>query len=207
MDLLQINGLGKEYDYRWVFRDLHLELRPDMVCAISGANGSGKSTLLQIISGFVSPSEGSCELMRDKEAVDPDNYYRQVAIAAPYMELPEELKLAELVRFHLTFRNARTEPGQWIEASGLSRAALQQIKYYSSGMKQRVRLMLAFFSDTPLLLLDEPTSNLDKAGIQWYEEMLAVHRKGRIVCIASNEDKDFHHVAREIKMEEFKTGP
>src|SRR5690606_8438251 len=143
--------------------------------AILGANGSGKSTLLQVISGSLSPSEGNIIYRNQEQPVDPEQIFQQLSLAAPYLEFIVELTLTELISFHFKFKPflAGYDAVKIIELLGFEKSKNKLLKYFSSGMKQRVKLALAFCSDTPVLLLDEPTSNLDTEGIAWYHTLIS----------------------------------
>ena len=87
---------------------------------------------------------------------------------------------------------------------GLQSAADKQIRYYSSGMRQRVRLAQAIFSDTPLVLLDEPCTNLDVDGIVLYRQLIEDHCKGRLVIVSSNDRQEYEFCDETINIMEYK---
>ena len=174
---------------------------------ILGANGSGKSTLLQIIAGSTSASEGDLSYRHEGDVILPENLFRSISFASPYMELLEELSLVELVRFHAGLKPLRK--GIRLEEvpglAGLDHAKDKQIRYYSSGMKQRLRLALAVLSDTPLLLLDEPCSNLDRKAVQWYQDLVFAHASGRLILVCSNQQEfEYPFCPAQIEMETYK---
>lgn len=201
-----LENISKRYLNEWVFKGISHSLLPGESCALLGANGSGKSTLLKIISGQLSPSEGSIVFWKEGVNVT-ENIYEYVSYAAPYLELPEELTFYELMRFHFKFKKS---------IDSLTLQAItdlcyfkdytkQPLKFYSSGMKQRAKLALAIFSDTPLLLLDEPTGNLDEAGIAWYKNMINEYGKNRTVVVCSNNiNNDYFFCKKEIVIENYK---
>jgi ABC-type multidrug transport system ATPase subunit len=185
---ISLEKTGKRYLREWIFRNLALSLSTGDRVAVMGPNGSGKSTLLQLIAGYLLPTEGTVRHVKDGRSVDPDAVYRHIAIAAPYLELIEEFTLREIIAFHCSFKRLRGRLGaeEVIRITGLTSSADKVFKYFSSGMKQRVRLALALLSDTPVLLLDEPCSNLDRDGIRWYQELIAEHGEERIIVVCSN---------------------
>ena len=159
-------NIGKKYRREWIFRRVNLTLNAGTSYTFVGPNGSGKSTLLQLLAGNLPATEGTLTYSMGDKLIDPDNWFRQVSIAAPYLELVEELTLDELLTFHQTFKPFRN--GLTSEAVAdrllLTHARNKEIKYFSSGMKQRVKLGLAFFSNSPIVILDEPTVKPRPAG-------------------------------------------
>ncbi len=172
--IITAEQIGKKYRKEWIFRRVDLTLTAGMSYTFVGPNGSGKSTLLQLLAGSLPATEGQLIYTLNGRLLDPDNWFRYVSIAAPYLELIEELTLDELLAFHQTFKPFKTGLTSAIIADRLllSHARHKQIKYFSSGMKQRVKLGLAFFSDAPVIILDEPTANLDRQGVAWYHEQV-----------------------------------
>ena len=78
------------------------------------------------------------------------------------------------------------------------------IKYFSSGMKQRLKLALAFCSDTPMLMLDEPTSNLDKQGVEWYLGLVQQFAAGRLTIICSNQEHEYSFCTQHLDISDYK---
>jgi len=186
---IEIKNLEKKYNNHWIFRGLNFTLSPDNVYVIQGPNGSGKSTLLQCISQIISPTSG--------QIIYSDLHYAlhtQLSFCAPYMELIEEMTISELMQFHFKLRSAniRNINNLWQE-SGLIHHQNKAIKKLSSGYKQRVKLALSIYTDSKLLALDEPCSNLDRQGIEWYISRHDIICKDRIVVIASNTAHEYEH--------------
>lgn len=191
---VQLENLGKRYQRHWVFRGVSLTLKAAGSLAILGHNGSGKSTLMRILAGMQHPSEGRIAFTDgNQKVVASESIFRQVAYCAPGMDLPEELTLPELLDFHFNFK--RPLPGISIPAiislTGLDKAKHKPIGDFSSGMKQRVKLAQAIFSNAPLLLLDEPCTNLDDAGVQQYLDWMGRYAAGRTVVVASNDEREY----------------
>ncbi|RIV27058.1 ABC transporter ATP-binding protein [Fibrisoma montanum] len=180
--------VGKKYRKEWIFRGVSLELAAGTSYTFVGPNGSGKSTLLQLLSGSLPATEGSLTYRVDSRALDPDDWFRHVVVAAPYLELIEELTLNELLQFHQTFKRFKhgLTPDQIADRLLLTHARHKEIKYFSSGMKQRVKLGLAFFSDASVVILDEPTANLDRQGAAWYHEQVRQLSPDQLLLIGSN---------------------
>lgn len=156
--------------------------------AILGRNGSGKSTLLQVVAGSLHPTSGTVKYTLSGNIVEQDRVFQHLAIVAPYQELIEEFTLREMLEFHFSFKSliaGQTIPGI-IDLLGFKDAGKKPIRLFSSGMKQRVKLILAILSDVPLLLLDEPTMNLDQAGIDWYIQLVEKFAENRTIIVCSN---------------------
>ncbi|MEZ0486432.1 ABC transporter ATP-binding protein [Fibrella aquatica] len=164
--------IGKKYRREWIFRGVDLTLSAGNSYTFVGPNGSGKSTLLQVLAGMQPSSAGKLTYLTNGKPIDEDDWFRHIVLAAPYLELIEELTLTELLDFHRRFKPFRQgmESAELIEQMMLTHARDKEIKFFSSGMKQRVKLGLAFFSEANIVLLDEPTSNLDRQGAAWYHE-------------------------------------
>lgn len=202
-----LENIGRKYNREWIFRNVNFSFLPGNAYAILGSNGSGKSTLLQIISGHLQPTNGKITFEQNGVKIPDELVFRQVSITGPYVELIEEFTLAEMVDFHLKFRKFRgqIDENQFISLTQLGRNRHKPLKYFSSGMKQRVKLALTILSDVPVVLLDEPASNLDAAGIEWYRSLVADHLTDRIIIICSNSQPAEHDFCREsILINDFK---
>lgn len=174
---------------------------------ILGPNGSGKSTLLQTLSGLVTLNEGSAVYSLHGNNIQENDVFKEVSLSAPYMELIDDFTFEELVDFHFRFK--RLMPGisksDVIEISGLSSRSKNLYKFYSSGMKQRVKLCLSVLSDTSLLLLDEPCSNLDSTAMKWYGDLIARFAMNKTIVVASNNQKEeFDFCDSNILIDDFK---
>lgn len=187
---ITLNNISKRYKREWIFKSISLELKTGDHCVILGANGSGKSTLLKIISGAMLPSDGNISYYNNeaKSPISSEKIHKHISIAAPYMELIEDYTLTEHIEFHFHFKKLlpNIKPSEIPDLIGLEHASDKQLKYFSSGMKQRVKLGLAILSDTSLLLLDEPCSNLDQKGIDWYKQLISKHTLNRTTLVCSN---------------------
>ena len=196
---------GKRFNRDWIFRHLNYEFQTGHSYAITGPNGSGKSTLLQSIAGAIAISEG--DIRYDNGApIAPEQAYRHLSLAAPYLQLVEEMTVTEFLDFHAAFKPLL--PGitaaSIIRRVGLEAAAHKQMRYYSSGMKQRVRLAQALFSDCTLVLLDEPCTNLDTEGIDLYRELIAQYTTGRLVIVSSNDVQEYEFCKERIDIRNYR---
>lgn len=199
---ISLHNAGKRFNREWIFRHFSFDFFSAGTYAITGSNGSGKSTLLQVIAGAMLQSEGTVQY--SNSSTSEKEPYRHIAIAAPYLELIEELTATELLKFHEGFKPLTHSIPEILESVNLTNAASKQIRYYSSGMKQRLKLAQAFFSLSPILLLDEPTTNLDNDGIQLYRNLIKNHLGNRLIIISSNVQQEYDFCENVIKMEEYK---
>lgn len=203
---IELQGIGKRYKLEWILRGIDLSIPDQGQVAITGPNGSGKSTLMKMLSGYLSPSKGSIQFTNQGQTISASDLYRYLAYAAPYIDLIEELTLLEAIQFHQQFKPLL--PGMDTDAIykllGFKKAKQKQIRHFSSGMKQRLKLALALCSDTPLLLLDEPTTNLDTEGMQWYRSLIDRFALKRTLIIASNVDVDFDFCEQRVDILEYK---
>lgn len=206
MDLMmkiKLSEVGKRFNREWIFRNLNLEFTTGRNYAITGPNGSGKSTLLQIIAGATTLSEGEVQYFFLNRQLPVEKIFTHISLAAPYMELVEEMTLIEFLNFHSRLKPWL--PGmittQIISFLNLEGAAHKQIRYFSSGMKQRVKLAQAVFSNVPLVLLDEPSTNLDAEGIILYKNLIKNFCADRLVIVSSNDpdEYDFCEIAIDLK--------
>ena len=217
---ITLNNTGKRYNREWIFRHVNYEFMPGNAYAITGPNGSGKSTLLQVIAGAILHSEGDIKYkMQDPGSripakADPGtdilypvsgtDAYKQISIATPYLELIEEMTATELLSFHSNFKSFSIPIPEMLAAVSLQNAANKQIRYFSSGMKQRLKMAQAFFSNTTVLLLDEPTTNLDADGIALYRQLISDHAKNRLVIVSSNDIQEYDFCNEVISINDYK---
>lgn len=199
-------GLGKKYFREWIFRKTDYHFHTGRAYAIIGPNGSGKSTLLKTLSGAIPATEGKLSYELDGKQIASDYWPRYISYAAPYLELIEEFTLQELLKFHFSLKKRGTESFQenLAEKMFLKAALFKQIKYFSSGMKQRLKLGLAFFADTPVLLLDEPTSNMDSRGIDWYLKQIEEVKKNKLLIVCSNQPSEYSFCQEVINITNYK---
>lgn len=204
---IKLNNIGKRYNYEWIFRKVNYEFTSDNNYVILGGNGSGKSTLLQVITGNIMQSEGEVNYTISDSKIENETVFKHLSFAAPYLELFEEFTLAESIEFQAKFKPfyKALDTKKIIALTQLEKAKDKQLKQYSSGMKQRVRLALAILSDTPLLLLDEPTSNLDKKAIDWYQNLIHNYSQNRLIFVCSNQQEyEYPFCNKQLFIEEFK---
>lgn len=200
---VHLKGIGRRFNRDWIFKQVDYAFFSGERYAVLGPNGSGKSTLLKVISGGLTPSEGELVYSQGGQPIASDRYYHYISVAAPYLELIEEFTLREMLRFHFKFKAylAGWNEDRVMEYVQLETSLDKPIRFFSSGMKQRVKLALACFSESHLLLLDEPTSNLDAPSIQWYHQLLEDTVKDRILIIFSNQPEEYKSCTHRLKLE------
>ena len=185
---IQLEQIGKKFNSEWIFRNVSFLFDENSVSAILGRNGSGKSTLLQVIAGNLHPTSGKIIYTHEGQNISGEEIFRHLTMVAPYLELIEDFTLKEMLEFHFSFK--KYLPGQNMSSvTGLLEFPSmkhKQIRQFSSGMRQRVKLVLAILSEVPLILLDEPTMNLDKTGIDWYLQLISKFAGTRTFIICSN---------------------
>jgi ABC-type multidrug transport system ATPase subunit len=203
---ISAQNLGKKFSNEWIFRNLNYEFQSGESYTFVGANGSGKSTLLQVLSGFIPHSEGEIHYQIEDKKIEIDNYYKHLVIAAPYLELIEDFTLAEIIDFHVQFKPFKNNlsASDFTDFIELPQAKNKALKFFSSGMKQRVKLGLAFWSDSEILMLDEPTSNLDIKATEWYLKNVQEHSKNRLLMICSNQPSEYEFCNNILNIQDYK---
>ena len=205
---ITLTNTGKRYNREWIFRHLDQEFIPGRSYAITGPNGSGKSTLLQVIAGAIQHSEGEIKYNDPASGilhpVPATDSYQHISIATPYMELIEEMTATELLSFHSTFKPLTKSIPEILAELNLENAANKQLRYFSSGMKQRLKLAQAFFCNSPVLLLDEPTTNLDADGIELYHQLINKYAGEKLLIISSNDKEEYSFCEEVISISDYK---
>jgi ABC-type multidrug transport system ATPase subunit len=190
---IELQNIGKKYHQNWIFKDLTTGIPSGSCTLLLGNNGSGKSTLLKIFSSYLSPTEGLIVWRANQKPLELNDVHTHIAMCAPYQSPFPEFTLRENFDFYASFKPMHNRIGalEFARLIELEHAIDRTLSNFSSGMLQRVKLGLAIFSDVPLLLLDEPTSHLDKNGQDWYHHIIHQYRKGKTLLIATNEpEKD-----------------
>ncbi|MBT6746598.1 MAG: ATP-binding cassette domain-containing protein [Flavobacteriales bacterium] len=204
---IQLDNVGKRFNKEWVFRKINLELSSTNNYVVLGRNGSGKSTFLQTLAGRYETSDGTVKYTIDEQEIVADEIYKHLSICAPYLEFFEEYTLIESIELQSKFKPFLEGIilADIPELLQLGSSKDKQLKYYSSGMKQRVKLGLAILADTSILLLDEPTNNLDKNGFDWYQTLITANSKDRLIVVCSNDQEHEYKFCKEsLNIEDFK---
>jgi ABC-type multidrug transport system ATPase subunit len=206
---IEAQGLGRRYGRQWIFKNLSHDFRPGTATAVLGPNGAGKSTLLSILAGQLLPTAGEVRYELAGRPLPVADVPRQLAYCAPYLDLPEDFTLLELLAFHTRLKPLRAGISvvDLVDIMYLQKARHQPVREFSSGMKQRLKLGLALYAAAPLLLLDEPTTNLDATGAAWYQEHVARVRQGtdRLVIVSSNVPTEYAFCEAQVRITDFQS--
>jgi ABC-type multidrug transport system ATPase subunit len=168
---------------------------------------------MQILSGHLSQSKGKIDFLIENKTIDIENVFQYVSYAAPYIDLIEEFTLAESLDFHQKFKPFQTDfyinntfdTKKIIEILELPKGSThKEIRYFSSGMRQRLKIALAVLAQTPIVLLDEPTTNLDAQGVLWYNNLIQNFCTNKLLVVASNTEHDYHFCTEIIKITDYK---
>ena len=204
---ITLSNTGKRYNREWIFRRFNYQFQSGKNYAVTGPNGSGKSTLIQVIAGATLHNEGTIEYNNGQQKNNNEQHYKNISIAAPYLELIEEMTAKEILEFHSKFKPLISSLSiqEMLKIVGLENATNKQLRYFSSGMKQRLKLAQAFFSNTPVLLLDEPTTNLDADGIDLYRSLISNYTRNKLVIVSSNVKQEYDFCEEVIKISDYKS--
>ena len=203
---IKLSNAGKRFNREWIFRNADIQFNSSTSYAITGPNGSGKSTMLQCIGGMLQLSEGEIGYELNEQEFSNEEAYKQISFCAPYLDVIEEMSLIEFLQFHNQFKPfiSHFSIQQIIEEIGLQNAMNKQIRYYSSGMKQRVKLAQSIFSDASIVLLDEPCSNLDTKGIELYHSLIEKYCQQRLVIVCSNDEVEYSFTRQRFSVLDYK---
>jgi ABC-type multidrug transport system ATPase subunit len=203
---ITLENIGRRFNREWIFRGVDYTFNSGSIYAILGPNGSGKSTLLQVLNGSLQPSMGKIDYFFEDTPTEIDEVYQHLSLAAPYLELIEEFTLSEMIDFHFKFKSykAGIDKNKVVDLLSMPGSKNKLIKYFSSGMKQRLKLALAFCADTPMLMLDEPTSNLDNQGVDWYLNLVQNFAQNRLTIICSNQEHEYSFCDERLNIVDYK---
>ncbi|HEX3024710.1 MAG TPA: ABC transporter ATP-binding protein [Chitinophagaceae bacterium] len=203
---IQLTDAGKRFNRDWIFRHVNYTFQKGKSYAITGPNGSGKSTLLQAIASSMNVSEGYIQYTVDTKKILEEDIYQHVSIAAPYLEVIEEMSAKEFLLFHSSFKPLLSSVtiDEIIKIIGLEKTADKQIRYFSSGMKQRIKLAQAIFSDADILLLDEPCTNLDATGYALYHQLIKNYCNNKLIIVSSNDENEMDFCEEKISIMDYK---
>jgi len=203
---ITLQNVSKRYRYEWILKKIDYTFTHGNAYAITGPNGSGKSTLLKMLSGHLSPSKGKIQFTNQGKKISIDHVFHNISYAGPYIDLIEEFSLFEAIEFHQKFKPSleNMQPQDLLDILKFKKAKNKEIRHFSSGMKQRLKLVLALTSNTPTLFLDEPTTNLDKQGMDWYQNLVEQFRGDRLTIVASNIEEDFHFCQHQLSILDYK---
>lgn len=181
------DNLGKTYRRRKIFSGVSFHAKKNDRIAITGRNGSGKSTLIRILAAKISPDEGKITFHSEQTEISPESLYRRIAWSGPQIDLPGELALIEIVKLHAQFKHLACEsPAEALSILRLDGKSKQPFKYLSSGQQQRLKVGLAAFTESEMLILDEPTSFMDRENAAFVLNLIRKYAQNRVYILASN---------------------
>lgn len=194
---LKVNKIGKHYNQQWLFRNISFELNAGDKIAILGRNGSGKSTMLQIIYGLIQAAEG--EVLLDNELIEKPHLLFNYT--SPLMVLPLEFSINEIHQHQTQIGKMEITLDDFIEYAAFTRKQAEQpIQYFSSGMLQRLKTALCLGGTGRIKLLDEPLSNMDKEGENWYLNCMSKLNTDHIIIVASNDESEYNSIQTQINL-------
>ncbi|RZL51042.1 MAG: ABC transporter ATP-binding protein [Pedobacter sp.] len=202
---ITLKNAGRRFNKEWVFKNIDFSFTDSNKYAVLGPNGSGKSTLLSIVLGNLSPSEGEITY-HSHEEIKVEQIYQYISFAAPYLDLIEEFTLQETIDFHFQFKAYAEglDAAKVLDLLGLEKSQDKALKHFSSGMKQRTKLALACCANTPILILDEPTSNLDNQGIDWYLALVQKYAFNKMIIVGSNQEHEYSFCENRLSISDYK---
>jgi heme exporter protein A len=190
---IELQSVNKSFGHRQVLHNINVELSSKNALVITGPNGSGKSTLIKLICGLLKPTSGQIILTNNGQIIAHENYRHYLGLVAPYLELYDQLSAYENILFFARLyriQNIKTNISILFEKLNLNGYEREQVKTYSSGMKQRLKYVFALLSRPEILLIDEPTTNLDQDGIKRIYRIMEEQRKQGILIYTTNDKQD-----------------
>jgi ABC-type multidrug transport system ATPase subunit len=178
--------ITKSFKRNIILSNINFSFNAPMSVGITGENGKGKSTLIKIISGYLTPTSGTIEYSFDGKEIATEDLFQYISFTGPYVDLIENMTLIESIDFHLLHKASNLNTNELIDLAYMNEHKNKLVGSFSSGMKQRLKLALTLSSKTPLILLDEPTSNLDQKAKSWFQTTFQSFCKEKLVFIASN---------------------
>lgn len=203
---LHVTNLTKSFDRKTIFKDISFSLETGDSLAITGKNGTGKSTLVKILSSTLSPSSGKVELHLDESTVSQNDFNRYIGVVSPYVNFYDEFTALETLTLCTRIRGIGKEAIEpALKKVGLYERRNDEIRIFSSGMKQRLKFAFAILHNPVILFLDESTSNLDKEGIEAAERIINEYREKGIVVVATNSEVEKGYCERELNLDEMES--
>ena len=198
--LIQVKNLHVAFGTNVIIDGIDFDVFPGEIFIILGGSGCGKSTLLKIIANYHTPSRGRIEYKTQGQVLEKPTATLRISYTGPDQNLIEEFTLEEHLNFHFQFKVPLISKELLLEKSGLEAAKKTFVKDFSSGMKQRLKLALALYSSSQLLLLDEPTAFMDHAGIEWFRSEIRQKVKNVTLIIASNQSYEYDFTKNFIQL-------
>lgn len=204
---VELNNLIKYFGRRLIFDGINFSFTSRNIYGVSGPNGSGKSTLVKIIADLISPTRGKVEHKYGSKIVEPEQLHNYLGFVSPYLFLYDEFTAEENLSYSSNIRGIKfnQERSDYLLSElNLFDRRKDLVRGYSSGMKQRLKFIFALLHEPQLIILDEPTSNLDSSGKEIVYKLVSEEAKRSLIVIASNEESDLQLCNEIIELEKFK---
>ncbi len=201
---LSIESISKEFNRRIIFENISFSLSQKDSLAITGRNGSGKSTLAKILCGLLTPTKGKISLSMNEKEIPAADIHRHIGLVSPYITMYDEFSGMENLLVFAHIRNlgsaADGDPERLLRQFGIYERRNDEVRTYSSGMKQRLKYAAAMLHHPEILILDEPTANLDEEGAATVHKLMRVQTGVGILIIATNDAKDLKFAVHNIDL-------
>jgi heme exporter protein A len=206
--MFSAESVSKEFNRRVIFGGISFSLSRGESLAITGRNGSGKSTLAKILCGLLTPTKGKISLSMNKDEIPAEDFHRHIGLVSPYITMYDEFSGMENLLVFAHIRNlgsaADGDPERLLRQFGIYECRNDEVRTYSSGMKQRLKYAAAMLHHPEILILDEPTANLDKEGVATVHKLMRAQTEAGILIIATNDAKDLKFADHSIDLNKVK---
>ena len=196
------DGLSKDFNRRPIFRDISFSFSSPSSLAITGKNGAGKSTLSKILAGLISSTKGSITYTLNDKHVGIEEFKHYIGFVSPYLNLYDEFTALEnlqlLSRIRATTQQNEGRMKELLSLVNLWHRRDDFVGTFSSGMKQRLKYAFALLHNPIMLILDEPTSNLDEEGIEFVQRIVKQQKEEGILVVATNDKEEADWCGQEI---------
>ncbi|HPQ20557.1 MAG TPA: ABC transporter ATP-binding protein [Saprospiraceae bacterium] len=184
--MIEIKQLQKKYYKLEVLKGIDLDISGRGVIALLGPNGSGKTTLIKCILGMVLPSGG--QISFNGENIKGKNEYRNDIDYLPQIaQFPENLSAIEIIELMKSFKQGETREKALIELFGLERELEKKMMNLSGGNRQKINLVIALMHDSPVIILDEPSTGLDPLSITRLKSFLRNEsNRGKLILLTTH---------------------
>lgn len=203
---IEATKLGKEYHYQAVFHQLSHRFDGEQAIAVLGDNGSGKSTLLQVLSGMTEATQGNVKWFLEGKKLPDFRWYEFLSFCSPHFNFDSRFTVEEILKQYQNVKRFQKDLtcDDLIEMMNFQSHRFKLMNELSSGMNQRVRLVLTICADVPVLFLDEPCSNLDQKGVEWYHELISNYAAGKLIFVASNDSRETRFCTDQLSLMDYK---
>ncbi len=204
---VELKNLIKYFGRRLIFDGINFALTSRNIYGVSGPNGSGKSTLVKIIADLISPTRGKVNHKFGDKIIEPEELHNYLGFVSPYLFLYDEFTAEENLIYSCNIRGVKYDKERadhLLSQLNIYDRKKDLVRGYSSGMKQRLKFIFALLHEPQLIILDEPTSNLDNPGKEIVYQIIAEESRRSLIVIASNEDSDLGLCTEVIELEKFK---